>query len=731
MCDNLPTASKILTEVNVAAEFESEKIRNVVLAGHGGAGKTTLAEAMLYAAGETTRIGSVEDGSTTSDYHKDEIDRGHSLVMAVLNMTWKGTKINLLDTPGYPDFIGDLKAAVRVSDLMLMTIDASTGVGFGADSGWKFAEEASIPVLLTLTKVATEQADFEETLKYLREHFSRDIAPLEYPVYQDKALTGMVDILSMQYMTFAKDGSGKHSDSGDIPADVASHCNELRESLIETLAESSEELMNAYFENGGLTNEEIKSGLKTAILDRRIFPLFAVSSTMNVGVTPLMDFLVEYGPSPMDMPAPYAVKDGEGVELPKSSEGDPLLFIFKTVSEAHVGELSFFRVFNGKVHAGMDLTNVQSNTAERLNQLYVINGSKRKEASTMHYGDIGAVVKLKNTHTNNTLAPKGNELKVPTIVFPAPITDAAVFLKGKGDEAKVSEGLHTMHEEDPTFNVYIDPESHETVVSGLGEMHLEVIIKRLQDRYGIEVETKPPRIPYRETIRGTTTTSYRHKKQTGGAGQFGEVHFFIGPYDENTPVPSQYNVRGEDLEELSWGGSFHFVNAIVGGSIDARFIPAVKKGILEMLERGVYAGYPISNVRVVLYDGKMHPVDSNENAFKTAGRMCFREGFKECRPKLMEPIWHVDITAPADYMGEIMGDLSSRRGRIMGMDTVGTSQIIRAQVPLGELYGYAARLRSLTQGRGSFTRKFDHYEEVPKDVEQKIAEQAQVEEVED
>lgn len=715
----------------MAAEFESGKIRNVVLAGHGGAGKTTLAEAMLFAAGETNRIGSVEDGSTVSDYHKDEIDRGHSLMMSVLNLKWKGSKINIIDTPGYPDFIGDLKAAVRVTDTMVMAVDASTGVGFGADSGWKFAEESKLPVLFTLTKVATEQAHFEETLSYLREHFSRDIVPLEYPVYEDKNLVGMVNILSMQYMTFAGDGSGKHTDSSDIPADVAARCNELRDGLVETLAESSEELMNAYFENAGLTDDQIKSGLRAAMMQRRIFPLFAVSSTKNVGVTPLMDFINEYCPSPLEMEAPYAVRNGEGVELPKSSEGDPLLFIFKTISEAHVGELSFFRVFNGKATQGLDLVNAQNSTAERLNQIYTITGSKRNETPALHYGDIGAVVKLKNTHTNNTLAPKGANLKIPTIVFPNPITDAAVFLKGGGDEAKVSEGLHTMHEEDPTFNVYIDPESHETVVSGLGEMHLEVVVKRLQERYGIEVEMKAPRIPYRETIRAKTTTSYRHKKQTGGAGQFGEVHFFIGPYDENIPVPSDYNVRGEDLEDLSWGGKFHFVNAIVGGSIDARFIPAVKKGVMEMLQRGAYAGYPITNVRVVLYDGKMHPVDSNENAFKTAGRMGFRQGFNECNPKLMEPIWNIEILAPADYMGEIMGDLSARRGRIMGMDTQGTSQVIRAQVPLGELYGYAARLRSLTQGRGSYTREFSHYEEVPGDVEQKIAAASQMEEIED
>ncbi len=717
----------------MAAEFESGAIRNVVLAGHGGAGKTTLAEAMLFAAGETNRMGSVEDGSTVSDYHKDEIDRAHSLVLSILNATWKGHKLNILDGPGYPDFIGDMKSAVRVADTMVMAVDASAGVGFGADSAWKFAEESRIPVLFTLTKVATEQAHFEETLTYLREHFSRDIVPLEYPVYKDKALTGMVNILSMQYMTFSDDGSGKHTDSGDIPDDVQARCSELREGLVETLAESSEELMNAYFENGSLTDEQIGTGVKAALMQRRIFPLFAVSSTKNVGVTPLMDFLVDYCPSPLDMPAPIAAKSGVegGVELSQSSAGDPILFVFKTVSEHHVGELSFFRVFGGKVEPGIDLVNVQNGTGERINQVYTTNGSKRKDAPALHYGDIGAVVKLKNTHTNNTLAPKSNPIKIPTIIFPAPITDAAVVLKGKGEEAKVSEGLHTMHEEDPTFNVYHDPESHETVVSGLGEMHLEVIIKRLQDRYGIEVEMKPPRIPYRETIRKSATTSYRHKKQTGGAGQFGEVHFFVGPYDENTPVPSQYNVRGEELEDLSWGGKLHFVNAIVGGSIEARFIPAVKKGVMEMLNRGVYAGYPITNVRVVLYDGKMHPVDSNENAFKTAGRMCFRQGFTMCNPKLMEPIWNIEIAAPADYMGEIMGDLSSRRGRIMGMDSKGATQIIRAQVPLGELYGYAARLRSLTQGRGSYTREFSHYEEVPGDVEQKIVKSAELEEVEE
>lgn len=715
----------------MAAEFTTDKIRNIVLAGHGGSGKTTLAEAMLFAAKETNRMGSVGEGNTVSDYHHDEIERGISITLSAMHCVWNGTKLNILDTPGYPDFIGETKSAVRVADTMVMTVDASAGVGFGADSAWEFAEESKIPVLFVLTKVGVEQAHFEETLQYLREHFSRDIVPLEYPVYENKALSAMVNILSMKSMKFADDGSGSHADSGDIPAEVKARCEELRTALIETLAESDETLMDVYFTNGSLTDEEIETGLRTAVRGRKIFPLFAVQSTKNIGVTPLMDFIVEHAPSPADMPMPVgAGPHDERVQL-GPDDADPAIFIFKTISEPHVGELSFFRVFAGKAVSGAELVNVQNSRTERLSQLFMMNGRNRKDVSSLHFGDIGAVVKLKSSHTNNTLASKTRQVKVPTIWFPGPIADAAVYLKGKGDEAKVSEGLHMLHEEDPTFNVYHDSDTHETVVSGLGEMHLEVILKRLQAKYGVEVEMKPPRIPYRETIKASTTTSYRHKKQTGGSGQFGEVHFHIEPWDEHRPVPSQYQVRGEEYEELSWGGKFHFVNSIVGGSIDARFVPAVKKGVLETLQRGAFAGYPMTNVRVILFDGKMHPVDSNENAFKTAARMCFKQGVKDCRPQLMEPIWNIEVTAPVDAMGDIMSDLSSRRGRIQGMDSKGTSQAIKAQIPLSELYGYAARLRGMTQGRGSYTRTFGHYEEVPKEVEAKIVAAAELEEVED
>jgi len=714
----------------VAAETPSDKLRTIVLAGHGGAGKTTLAEAMLHAAKVTPRLGSIPDGTTASDYHRDEIDRGISINLSVMNVPWRGYKLNILDAPGFPDFIGETKAAVRVADTMVMAVDASTGVGFGADSAWEFARESAIPVLFVLTKVGTEHAHFEETLDYLREHFSRDVVPLEYPVYRDKNLAAMVNILSMQIMTFSADGSGSHSDSAEIPPDVRDRCEELRATLVETLAESDEELMNRFFENGDLSPEDIERGLRAAVKQRRIFPLFAAQSTLNIGVTPLMDFIVDYCPGPLDLPLPPIAERGQSVTL-QPNGNDTALFIFKTVSEPHVGEMSFFRVFAGNAVPGAELLNSASGKPERLSQIYIMNGRNRTEVPALHFGDIGAVVKLKDTHTNNTLCSKNRPVTVPAIWYPAPIADAAVLLKGKGDEAKVSEGLHVLHEEDPTFNVYQDPESHQTVVSGLGEMHLEVVLNRLKERYGLEVEMQAPRVPYRETIRGSVAHSYRHKKQTGGAGQFGEVHLYIEPWSEEKPIPSQYNARASDMENLPWGGVFQFVNAIVGGSIDARFVPAVKKGLLEMLQRGAYAGYPMTNVRAVLYDGKMHAVDSNENAFKMAARMCFKEAVPKLRPQLMEPIWNIEVTAPTESMGDIMSDLSSHRGRILGMDAKGTAQVIRAQVPLSELYGYPARLRGLTQGRGSYVRAFDHYEEVPKDVESKIVAAAELADVEE
>ncbi|HET7152941.1 MAG TPA: EF-Tu/IF-2/RF-3 family GTPase, partial [Candidatus Kapabacteria bacterium] len=419
------------------------------------------------------------------------------------------------------------------------------------------------------------------------------------------------------------------------------------------------------------------------------------------------------------------------VSIPGKTEGDPVLFIFKTVSEAHLGELSFFRVFNGTLTPGTDLTNFSNGKTERLNQLYVLNGKTRKEMPKLVMGDIGAVVKLKDTHTNNTLAAKVFPVVLTPVTFPVPVADAAIVSKGKGDEEKIAVGLHTLHEEDPTFQVRVDSESHQTIISGQGELHLDIIVKRLKEKFGVDVDMKPPRIPYREAIRGKAKTQYRHKKQSGGAGQFAEVHFYLEPYRPNIPPPSEYPVRSEEVIDLPWGGKLHFINSIVGGAIDAKFVPAVKKGIMEIMQRGVAAGYPVSDVRVVLYDGMMHPVDSNENAFRTAGRMCFRNAMLEAKPLLLEPIYEIEVSVPDENMGDVMGDLSGRRGKISGMDTNGHYQIIKAHVPLAELYQYSARLRSQTQGRGAFSRKFYRYEEMPKEIEAKILEHAKVEHVEE
>lgn len=694
------------------SDFTSEKIRNIVLTGHSGSGKSTLAEAMLYAAKEISRMGSIAEGTTQSDFHPDEISRQHSLMLSVMHATWNNHKINVIDVPGLTDFLGDVKSGAHVAETMILTVDESTGVGYGADIAWEAAEELNMPVIFALTKADLEQAHFEESLEYLKQHFSRDIVPLEYPVYEGKTFVGAVNLLSLKTMRFANDQSGTHTDVAEVPDTVKEKVMQLREALMETLAESDETLMDIYFSNGILTEEEIDKGLKSALRKRKIYPVFVLSSTTNIGVTPLMDFIVD------DCPSPAEVQQSE-------TNSEPSIFIFKTINEHHVGELSFFRVYSGNVSAGLDLINNTNGSHERINQVFNINGKNRKDAGTLHSGDLGALVKLKKVHTNDTLTSKNITTKYPPTIYPNPIVDMSVIMKGKGDEAKIAEGLQQLHNEDPTFWVNVNAETNETIISGLGELQLEVLIQRLKARYNVEVETKIPKIPYREAIRASVQTTYRHKKQTGGAGQFGEVHFHIEPYDENKPIPHQFNVRGEEFEDLPWGGKLHFVNSIVGGAIDARFIPAVKKGVMEVMNHGPMAACPVSNVRIILYDGKMHPVDSNENAFKTAGKNCLKQGIKEAKPYLMEPVWELTILTPMESMGDIMGDLSSHRGRILGMDEKGTSQLIKAHIPLAELNGYASRLRSLTQGRGSYSRSFSHYEEVPKDVEAKVVAAAQ------
>ncbi|MBI1806477.1 MAG: elongation factor G [Ignavibacteria bacterium] len=687
-------------------EYSAETIRNIALVGHGGSGKTSFAEASLFTSGVTTRFGKVEEGNTVSDYHPDEVERQISINASVLFCDWKGTKLNIIDTPGYTDFTGEVKSSLRVADTAIVFLKAIEGVEVGTEIVWNYTKELKNAVIVVVNKLNNENADFDKVVKTATERFSHDLIPVQFPVQQGLAFESIVDLLRMKLLTFTRDGKGKYSE-GDIPADLKAKAETMREQLIEQIAQTDEKLIDIFFEKGTLTDQEIKQGLKQGIAMRKIFPLLCTAGSHNIGVASLLDFCIDYCPSPTEAPPAIGKMPGSNhadqkeVTVRCDPNGQPTLFVFKTVSEPHVGELSFFRVYSGAVTPGMDLVNESNNKVERLAQLFIMNGKERKEVGKIFAGDIGAVVKLKDTHTNNTLSSKAFPAILPAIPFPQPVISMAIVAKAKGDEDKIATGLHALHEEDPTFVMMVDPELHQTVISGQGELHLGIIIKRLKAKYGVDVEMVEPKIPYRETIRGRVNeVEYKHKKQTGGRGQFGHVWIKIEP--------------------LSRGSGFQFENAIVGGVVPGRFVPAVEKGIIEALQTGVIAGYKVVDVKVTLFDGSYHDVDSDEHSFKIAGRMAFKKGFKEAKPILLEPIYEIEVIVPDEYMGDVMGDISSRRGKILGMDSDGSHQIIKALVPLKELFRYSTNLRSMTQGRGIHKQKFDHYEEMPREIADKI-----------
>ncbi len=687
-------------------DYSADAVRNVALIGHGGAGKTTMAESMLHVAGATTRLGRVEEGNTVSDYHTDEIERQISITTSLLHAEWKGVKVNIIDTPGYTDFTGEVKCGLRVSDTGILVLKAVEGVEVGSEIVWQYAKEYNDAVLFVVNKLDNENADFESVLNAAKSRFSHDIAVVQFPVARGAQFESVVDLLRMKLLKFSKDGKGKYTEA-EIPAELKAKADAMREELVEQIAETDETIMNAFFEKGGLGEEELKVGLRTGIRLRKIFPLLCTGSTQSIGIQSLLDFLVDYCPSPLDVPqtrgyAPGSPLNGEpGVVVKCEASAPPSLFIFKTVSEAHVGELSFFKVYSGTVTPGMDLVNVANSKGERLAQLFLMNGKERKEVARISAGDIGAVVKLKDSHTNNTLSGKTSPVILPPIKFPEPVISMAIVAKAKGDEDKIATGLHSLHEEDPTFVMSVDPELHQTVISGQGELHLGIVINRLKAKYGVEVEMVEPKIPYRETIRGRANeVEYKHKKQTGGRGQYGHVWIKVEP--------------------LPRGTGFEFEDAIVGGVVPGRFIPAVEKGLQEAMVSGVIAGYKVVDVKVTLFDGSYHDVDSDEHSFKIAGRMAFKKGFKEAKPVLLEPIYEIEVTVPEEYMGDVMGDISSRRGKILGMDSDGSHQVIKALVPLKELFRYSTTLRSMTQGRGIHRQKFDHYEEMPREIAEKI-----------
>ena len=694
-------------------EYTADTIRNVAFIGHGGSGKTTLTEACLYSSGGTTRLGRVEEGNTISDYHADEIERQISINASLIHYDWRGTKINILDTPGYNDFTGDVKASLRVSDTAVVFLKAVEGVEVGTEIVWKSAKELNTGVVVVINKLDNDNSDFDKTLQSAINRFTHDIIPIQFPLQQGVNFESIVDILRMKVLKYERDGKGRYTEA-DIPAELQAKAQSMREQLIEKVAEAEEKLLDKFFTNGTLTEAELKEGLRIGIRDRKVFPVLCTAGSHNIGAASFMDFLVDYCPSPLDVGPAVGTMAGNSkeVKVPCDPNAQPVLFVFKTVSEPHVGELSFFRVYSGSVSPGNDLVNNTNGKAERLAQIFVMNGKERKEIAKLFAGDIGAVVKLKDTHTNNTLSSKSFSVKLPPIPFPEPVISMAILAKAKGDEDKIATGLHGLHEEDPTFVMTVDPEVRQTVISGQGELHLDIIIKRLKAKYGVEVEMIEPKIAYRETVKGRANEiEYKHKKQTGGRGQFGHVWI--------------------KLEPMSRGSGFEFEDAIVGGVVPGRFIPAVEKGIIEAMVGGVVAGYKVVDVKVTLFDGSYHDVDSDEHSFKIAGRMAFKRAFQEAKPILLEPIYEIEITVPEEYMGDVMGDISSRRGKILGMDTDSSNQVIRALVPLKELFRYSTTLRSMTQGRGIHRQKFDHYEEMPREITDKIIAEHQKQKVED
>ena len=677
-----------------------EKIRNIAFIAHQSAGKTTLTESLLHRMGVITRMGVVEDGNTVSDYHSDEIARQLSISTTLVVGTHKGVKINLLDTPGFTDFGGEVKCAIRVADSVGVLIHSTSGLEVGTELFWRFAIERNLPRFFYINQLDRENANFDGVLTSLSNRFGSVIA-LQFPIDQgSERFNQIVDLTSMKLVTWNPDGGEKSR--ADIPSELKSRADEMRQNLVETIAETDDVLMERFFENDGLTQDELTEGLRKGFREGVLFPLLCGASKREVGTSLLLDFMVDVTTAPTEMPAAIATKENQTNEISLASDPNArtAALIFKTVSDKHVGDLSFFRVHSGAMKSGDDLRNTSRGSSEKIGQIFTVTGKTRKSVDSVPAGDMGALVKLKDTHTGDTLADPKEGLVLQKIGFPAPVTRIAIIPRNKGDEEKISNAMHILAEEDPSFQFNYDAELQQLIVSGQGELHLTIIIERLKDRFGVEVDEAEPRIPYRETIRSAAEGQGKYKKQTGGRGQYGDCWL--------------------RLEPLPRGGSFEFVNAIVGGVIPGKFIPAIEKGINGAMAEGVISGYSVVDVRVTCFDGSYHTVDSSENAFKVAASIGFKKVLKDSKPVILEPIEDLEVRVPEEYMGDVMGDISSKRGKIMGMDLEGSFQVIRAKVPLAELFKYSSTLRSLTGGRGLHKSSFSHYEEVPPDIQAKL-----------
>ncbi len=706
-------------------QFDTAHVKNIVLLGHSGSGKTTLAEAMLFDAGLVTRRGTIAERNTVADYTDIEKERGNSIFSKLLHAPWKGYKINILDTPGYDDFSGEVISALRVADTGVMLLNASMGVEVGTDIIWEYTEQFKTPMIFLVNQLDHDKADFDKTFTEAKNHFGSNVVLVQYPLSQGDGFNSIIDVLTMAMYQY--NGDGVKADKLPIPDNERERAEMLHKELIEAIAANDEGLMEKYFDQGELTEDEMRDGLHISMAKHDLFPVFCASGLNNRGVSRLMGYIDNVCPPASEMPAQKS-KDGNVINC--DANGPVCIFIYKTVNEHHIGEMSFFKVYSGTVKAGMELVNETTGVTEKINQLFVMEGNKRLPVTELVAGDIGATLKLKNTHTNNTLHEKGKRTELDPIVFPEAKMSIAISNHKKGEEEKLAIALQQLKEEDPTMHVEVSAELGQTLLHCQGDMHLAVIKWKLEHIYHLEVAYAKPKIAYRETIRKEAHATYRHKKQSGGAGQFGEVTLRIDPWYEGMPDPHGITVRGREEIAMPWGGKLVYFNCIVGGVIDARFLPSILKGVMDKMQHGPLTGSYVRDIRVCVYDGKMHAVDSNDMAFKLAGTMAFKEAFQNADPQLLEPVFHLDVLTPDELTGNIMGDLQSRRAIVEGFDTEGHFTVIKAKIPHAEMHGYASNLRSITQGRARFRMHYDHYAPVPFDMQKKLTDQHQKDNVE-
>ncbi len=687
---------------------QPDQLRNIVITGHAASGKTLLAESLALSMGVINRLGSIDDGNTLSDYSLDEIQRKHSLNTSLIHGFWNDCKLNIIDTPGLLDFHGDVKSAMRVADTVLITVNSTNGVEVGTDTVWEYTKEYYKPTMFIVTKLDADRSSFSTAVQELQDHFGHLVTPIQFPVDEGFGHHILIDILLMKQLEFNPDKPGSMTIT-DIPDLYLHRAEELHQQLVEAVAETDEVLMNKFFEEGNLTEEELRTGIKSALVTRTFFPLFCASPLHLIGTERLLNVITNICPSPIERGPEHTICTIDASEqlLSPDPAGPTIAFIFKTMSEPRVGEISYLRVYSGHLETGHELIDVQTQQIEKPGQVYTILGQKKIPVEKLLAGDIGMVVKLKDAHTNDTLADKGTSCRITPITFPLPVLATAIIPITQGDEEKISAGLHHLHEEDPSFAIEHDVEFNQTILKTLGETHLDTIINRLQSKFNVKVDIAPIKIPYRETIRMQSSAQGKYKKQSGGKGQYGDVWVRLEPLDRDT--------------------GFLFASEIVGGVVPTRYLPAVEKGLRESITNGILAGYPVVDLKAIAYDGSFHPVDSSEYAFKIAASMAFKNAFEKAKPFLLEPLYNLTVYAPDQYTGEIVGDISSKRGKILGMDADVRMQIIRALIPQAALTPFHHALTRLTQSRARYSYSFSHYEEAPPDIAQQLIAEKQAE----